>query len=80
MICGQILCEVGKKKNDIKKVQNALVRFTKAYTLCANQHKQEYEKELTVYIYRAKKLLWYMKFNEIRDERIKTINEYKVFC
>jgi hypothetical protein len=34
-----------------------------ARTLCAGQKKQEYEKELDIYIYKAKKLLW-MKKNE----------------
>lgn len=67
MLCGQILAEVGKRTRDIKKVTNAVTRLTKALTLCVGQNKDsEFQNEIGTYIYRAKKLLWYLRFEEIK--------------
>lgn len=67
LLCGQILAEVGKKNRDIRKVTNSVTRLTKALTLCVGQNKNsEFQYEIGTYIYRAKKLLWYLKFEEIK--------------
>jgi len=80
MLSGEILAELGKQEKDQKKVRSAIVRLTKALTLCASQNKTAYfEKDLSTLIYRAKKLLWYLKFDEIKETRIQTINEYKEY-
>ncbi len=67
LVSGQILAEIGKQNKDQHKVKSAIVRLTKALTLCANQNKNAFfEKDLSMLIYRAKKLLWYLKFDEIK--------------
>lgn len=78
LISGQLLAEVGKNDENTKRIESAVTRMTKALTLCAGQKKQEYEEELNIYIYRAKKLLWYKQFEIIRNARINAIKEYKV--
>lgn len=80
LVSGQTLAEIGKVNKDQRKVKNAIVRLTKALTLCSGQNKNDdFQQELSTYIYRAKKLLWYLQFEEIREKRIKAINNYKVF-
>ena len=39
LICGQLLAEIGKQNKDQHKVHMAIVRLTKALTLCAGQNK-----------------------------------------
>lgn len=78
LISGQLLAEVGKNDENTRRIESAVTRMTKALTLCAGQKKPEYEEELNIYIYRAKKLLWYKQFEMIRNARIKAITEYKV--
>lgn len=53
------MAEKGKNENSTNCIHTAIVRLTKALTLCAGQKKEYYENKLAKYIYRAKKLLWY---------------------
>ena len=41
LVAGQILAEIGKRNKDIRKVQNSIVRLTKALTLCVGQKKTD---------------------------------------
>jgi STIP1 family protein 1 len=44
-------------------VANAVKKLTKALTLCVGQNKDNtFKNEISTYIYRAKKLLWYLNF------------------
>lgn len=71
LLCGQILAEMGKKSRDFRKVHNAITRLKKALTLCVGQNKTaEFQQEISNYIYRGKKLLWYMKLEEVKGRRI----------
>jgi hypothetical protein len=58
-------------------VDNAITRLTKALTLNGGK-KLELEKEISRYIYLAKKLLFYLKFKEVRNSRITAAEEYQV--
>ena len=78
LLCGQVLAEIGKKNRDLRKIQNSINRLKKALTLCVGQNKSvEFQQEISNYIYRAKKLLWFLKFEEVKAKRIEAINEYK---
>ena len=44
LLCGQILAEMAKTDSGIDKLNTALIRMTKALTLCAGQEKQDFEK------------------------------------
>ncbi|CAD8195736.1 unnamed protein product [Paramecium pentaurelia] len=68
LLCGQVLAERGKSQDNTHEIETAINRLTKARTLCAGQKKQYYEDELSKYIYRAKKLLWY-KNKELEDQK-----------
>ena len=80
LLSGQILALLAKQSKDKKRVKNSIVRLTKALTLCSGQKKnEEFQHEISSYIYKAKKLLWYLEFEELREKRIKAINEYKLY-
>ncbi|KAL4466672.1 hypothetical protein ABPG72_016789 [Tetrahymena utriculariae] len=70
LISGQTLAQIGKSEKGIKNINKAIQDMTKALTLCAGQNKQVFEKDLSKYILRAKKLL-YFKNIEIEQEKIK---------
>lgn len=61
----------------MRKVENAITRLTKALTL-NNGKRADLEKEISRYIYLAKKLLFYLKFKDVRNSRIAAAEEYKV--
>ena len=50
---------MGKTENNDKKIQNAIGKICKALRLCAGQSKNDFEKQLVIYLLRAKKLMWY---------------------
>ncbi|EGR28660.1 u-box domain protein [Ichthyophthirius multifiliis] len=82
LLCGQILCELGKNEGGIQKIENGIKKLTRALTLCSNfagDKKSQYEKEISVYIYRAKKLLWYKQQEEIYNNKIIKIDNYKKY-
>lgn len=68
---------MGKQEDSVRKVENAITRLTKALTLNGGK-RIELEKEISRYIYLAKKLLFYLRFKDIRNSRIKAAEEYKV--
>lgn len=37
MLAGQVLAETGKQEDNIRKVENAIIRLTKALTLCGGK-------------------------------------------
>ncbi|CAD8121653.1 unnamed protein product [Paramecium sonneborni] len=79
LLCGQILAERGKSADNTQDIEMAITRLTKSRTLCAGQKKEYYEDELSKYIYRAKKLLWY-KNQEINNKNKRVaIENYKLF-
>ena len=78
LISGQVLAEIGKKEVNNSKIEMAISRLKKALLICSSEKNSSYTNEINIYIYRAKKLLWYKKFNEIRERRINAITEYKV--
>lgn len=54
--------------------------MTRALTLCSTQagdKKQQYERELSIYILRAKKLLWYKQYEFHRQKKIEEMQKYK---
>lgn len=53
------------------------MRLTKALTLSSGK-RLEIEKEASRYIYLAKKVLFYIKFNEVRNARLQALKEYRV--
>lgn len=77
LLCGQTLAELGKQEDSVRKVENGITRLTKALTLNGGK-KMELEKEISRYIYLAKKLLFYLRFQEVRNSRIRAAEEYKV--
>ncbi|KAM3136167.1 hypothetical protein pb186bvf_011789 [Paramecium bursaria] len=77
LLCGQILAEIGKFENSTSSIQTAITRLTKSLTLCAGQKKQFYEAELSKYIYRAKKLLWFKQQELERNSKREAIHQYK---
>ncbi|CAD8105657.1 unnamed protein product [Paramecium primaurelia] len=79
LLCGQVLAERGKKADTTQEIETAIIRLTKARTLCAGQKKEYYEDELSKYIYRAKKLLWY-KNQELNNKNKRlAIENYKTY-
>lgn len=74
-----MLAEIGKYDNSINHIQTAIVRLTKALTLCAGQKKQYYESELSKYIYRAKKLLWYKQQEIVNKQKREAILNYSKY-
>jgi STIP1 family protein 1 len=47
-------------------------------TLCAGQKRQYYESQLSQYIYRAKKLLWYKQQEISNNHKREAIGNYQV--
>ncbi|EGR28168.1 u-box domain protein [Ichthyophthirius multifiliis] len=68
---------MGKNDKDLNKIQNGIKRLTRALTLCSKNKKQQYEKDISVYIYRAKKLLWYKQLEEIKQKKQEIIDSNK---
>ncbi|KAL4466064.1 hypothetical protein ABPG74_004301 [Tetrahymena malaccensis] len=82
LLCGQVLCEMGKYEEGIHKIENGIKRLTKGLTLCSTQaggKKKVFEKEISVYIFRAKKLKWYKQYQEQKQKKIRLIENYKVY-
>ena len=53
--------------------------MTKALSLCSGQAGEkvkQYECELSIYIMRAKKLLWYRSVAKSKQKKIEAIKEY----
>lgn len=59
MLCGLVMAEQGKTANDTLKICNAITKLGKAIRLCYGQGKKDFEKQMVIYLLRAKKLLWY---------------------
>ena len=43
LLCGQVMAQIGKKDSSLNNIHTAIVRLTKAMTLCAGQKKEYYE-------------------------------------
>ena len=71
-IIGKCLCEIGRKKKDLKKINTAIKRYTKALSLCCSQKKNFFERKICDRIKRVKKLRFFVeKFfyeNEAREK------------
>ena len=55
------------------------MRLTKALTLSGGGKRLEIEKEASRYIYLAKKVIFYIKFNQVRNARLKALQEYQEY-
>ncbi|EGR27767.1 u-box domain protein [Ichthyophthirius multifiliis] len=77
LLCGQTLCEIGKNEKSNQKILNGIKRLTRAFTLCSGNKKQQYEKDISIYIYRAKKLLWYKQYEDLKQKKMELLESYK---
>ncbi|CAD8084977.1 unnamed protein product [Paramecium sonneborni] len=68
MIAGQSICMLAKERQESSKIDTGIQRILKARTLCAGQKKIEYEKDIDDKINKAKKLKWFIQYEE---EKIK---------
>ena len=69
---------MGKRTDDSRKMENSIKRLTKALTLSGGGKRLQLEKEASRLIYLAKKVLFYIKFNQIRNARLDALKEYRV--
>lgn len=70
MLCGLTMAEQGKSAEDTIKIDNAIRKLSKAIRLCYGQGKQDFEKQMVIYLLRAKKLLWYKKKEILQNSSI----------
>ena len=68
-ILGQSMANLAVINNDKEMINNSIKKMTKALTLCAGQQKKHYEKNLYIYINRAKKLRWFMQEKEDNSKK-----------
>ena len=52
--------------------------MTKALTLSGGGKRLELEREASRYIYLAKKVLFYINLNRVRNARLQALKEYRV--
>lgn len=73
MIAGQCLAEFGKQEDNPKRIESAITRLTKALTLSGGGKRLDLEKDASRYIYLAKKVLFYIRFKEVRNARLRAL-------
>ena len=78
LLCGLTLAEMAKTDSGIEKLNTALVRMTKALTLCAGQQKQDFEKDIYVNMLRVRKLMWYKKQEHSNEQKFEILHILKV--
>ena len=68
-ICGCILAELSK--NDDSKLQKAENRLKKALRLCRSNSMPEYEEEISIKMFRLKKMMWFkLKEKELSELKL----------
>ena len=78
LLCGQTLAEMAKTDSEMDKLNTALVRMTKALTLCAGQQKQDFEKDIYINMLRVRKLMWYKKQEHSKAQKVEILQILKV--
>ncbi len=73
-----MLAEIGKKEGP-EMVERALVRLRKALTLFSSKKGEGLVAEISIYIYRAKKLLWYMHYEAMKETRKRVAQEFRQY-
>jgi len=62
LIQGQLLAEQGKLESNNDKIELAIAKMTKALRLCTTLDKPSFKEDITKYLLRARKLLWYKAY------------------